>query len=81
MTNDIYIDPCTYEEPTGEVTETKANSLIEAVKMLSDDQCRHMIKVIKVINGVSDEQGDQLIPLRQSGLTIEEIAEKWGVEI
>jgi len=60
---------------------TGDNGLIEAIMRLSAEQCREMLKAAKIINAVSKEQADQLIPLRKSGLTIEQIAERFGVEL
>jgi len=64
---------------------TKDERLVEVftekVKLLSDKQCTELIKAIKVIDAVSQEQGEQIIPFRESGLTIEEIAERFGVAL
>jgi len=53
----------------------------EKVKLLSDKQCIEIIKAIKIIDAVSEEQADQIIPLREAGFTIEQIAERFGVAL
>ena len=61
--------------------ERQLKEFTEKVKLLSDKQCAELIKAIKVVEAVSHEQGEQIIPLRESGLSIEEIAKKWGVAL
>jgi|GEM_PF-5365131 len=71
----------TTDKQSADSRAAKENSLLEATKKLSDEQCRKMIKFIKVLKAVPEELGDQLIPLCRSGLDIEQIAKMWGVEL
>jgi len=61
--------------------ERQLKEISEIIERLSAKQCTELIKAIKIINAVSHEQGVQIISLRESGLSIEEIAKKWGVAL
>ena len=61
--------------------ERQLNEFTEIVKQLSDEECKKLIKAAKIIQAVPDEQSAQIIPLREAGFSIEQIAERFGVEL
>lgn len=62
--------------------ERQKKEFAEIVKGLSKENCQELIKAVTIIKAVPREQAAQIADLRfKDGLSIEQIAERFGVEL
>ena len=56
-------------------------AFLDELQQLTTDEQKEVMKAFVIIKNVSREKSAQLVSLRESGLTLDQIADMWGVEL